>query len=302
MANLDVASLRSNYKGPHELVRTSDGKTLFVRRWNAKETPTTSILIFHGITAYSGPYGPMIAETLAAAGYNVFGMDLRGHGFSDGKRGDYPSEARLIKDLEETIAAVKPKSTKLIVLGHSLGVLSAIVAANHSRKELDGLILLSAAKKVRIGAYQRPKAGEMLKLLFALSLFRGTPLINYRREGMLGLDDPLFNFKYSARFYSVMYGAGALAVSRMFQKGLIDSPHMKFTGKLEMPLLVGGGELDELFTPQYVKEFFEEIPCDHKQYFVVPGARHAVFPKDAWGKLLSWLDMNFKAEAFMKPA
>lgn len=36
MAKLIVASLRASYEGPDELSQTSDGKTIFVRRWNAK--------------------------------------------------------------------------------------------------------------------------------------------------------------------------------------------------------------------------------------------------------------------------
>ncbi len=54
MAKLDVASLRTSYDGPHELLQTSDGKTIFVRRWNAKSEALTSILILPVITAYSG--------------------------------------------------------------------------------------------------------------------------------------------------------------------------------------------------------------------------------------------------------
>ncbi len=68
-------------------------------------------------------------------------------------------------------------------------------------------------------------------------------MIEYRRVGMRGIDDPLFNFKYSARFYSVMYGTGALAVSRMIGQGVINSPNLKFKmNRLQIPLLVGVGD------------------------------------------------------------
>jgi len=32
MSDLDVAKLRDEFKRPHELVKTSDGKTIFVRQ------------------------------------------------------------------------------------------------------------------------------------------------------------------------------------------------------------------------------------------------------------------------------
>jgi len=293
LAKIDVTSLREGFSGPHELVQTSDGRTLFVRRWNPGVESRASILILHGITAYSGPYGPMMAEQLSSAGYTVFGMDLRGHGLSDGSRGDYPSAQRLVKDLTETVALVKSKSQKLLVLGHSLGVLSAIIAANNSPGTIDGLVLVSAARKVRTGVYAKPSTGAVLKILLGVTLLHGSPLIEYHREGMVGLDDPLFNFRYSSRFYSVMYGVSALSVSRMLGSGAIDSPNLRFRGKLPFPLLVGVGDHDELFAVEHVKEFYEGIDCDDKELFVVPGGRHAVFPADAWSPLLAWLGRKF---------
>jgi alpha-beta hydrolase superfamily lysophospholipase len=293
MAVPDVASLRAGFDGPHDLVPASDGKTLFIRRWDGRADSPVSVLILHGITAYSQPYGPMVAEQLAGAGFNVFGLDLRGHGLSDGRRGDYPSEDRLVKDLTETLSFVKSKSRKLVVLGHSLGALSAIIAVNNRPEDIDGLVLLSAARKIRTGVYVKPKAGAVLRTLIGVAILRGSPVIDYRREGMVGIDDPLFNFKYSARFYSVLYGIGALSVTRMFRTGLIDSPNLKFNQKLRVPLLMGVGDQDELFAPEAVKEFCDEIDCDDKGFFVAKGARHAVWPKDVWEPLTSWLGKKF---------
>jgi acylglycerol lipase len=294
MPAVDVAALRNGYTGPHDLVRTSDGKILFVRRWDPKSNPKLSILIFHGITAYSGPYGPLIAEQLSEAGFTVYGLDLRGHGLSDGSRGDHPSQDRLVKDLSETVVYVKSKSSKLVLLGHSLGALSAIVAFNSSPSEVDGLILLSVAEKIRPGAYPKPKFEAVLKTLIGITLLRGTPLIEYRRVGMRGIDDPLFNFKYSARFYSVMYGTGALAVSRMIGQGVINSPNLKFKmNRLQIPLLVGVGDQDELFSVDSTKEFFDKIPCEDKEFLVFPGGHHAFFPIGSWTPLVNWLSKKF---------
>lgn len=293
MAKPDVTGLRANFKGPHELVHTSDGKVLFVRRWDSGSASPVSVLIFHGITGYSGPYGPMIAEELAASGFNVFGMDLRGHGLSDGSRGDYPSAERLRKDLVETVAVAKARSRKVVVLGHSLGALSAVVAAKACSGSIDGLVMLSAARKVKTGVYGRPGTGAAFKTLLGVAVLRGRPLIEYRREGMIGLDDPLFNFEYSARFYSVLYGVGALKVSSMLRSGLIDSPNLRFDGKLAIPLLVGIGDHDDLFTVEAAREFCGEIDCTDKEFFVIPGARHAFFPKGSWAPLVAWLGSKF---------
>jgi alpha-beta hydrolase superfamily lysophospholipase len=293
MADIDVSRLRQEYQGPHETVSTSDGKTLFVRRWNSKREAPVSVLILHGITGYSGPYGPMVADQLSEAGFDVFCLDLRGHGMSDGKRGDYPSHERLIEDLTETISLAKSKSKQLVVMGHSLGVLAAVLAVNNCQDGVQGVVLSSAARKVRTEAFPKPSTGATLKALMGVAIFRGTPVIEYRRTGQSGLSDPLFNFRYSARFYSVFYGAGALKVVGMFRSGFIDSPHLKFDKKLQIPLMVAVGDQDELFSTDAVKEFCDSIDCDDKEFHVIPGAKHAVFPKGAWTPLVAWLGKKF---------
>jgi acylglycerol lipase len=275
------------------MVTTSDGKTLFIRRWEPKGESKVSVLIMHGITGYSKPYGPMVAEMLSDNGVDVFGMDLRGHGLSDGRRGDYPNKERLIMDLKETLTLVKSKSRKLVVMGHSLGALVAVVAAKNNPQAVDGLVLVSMAKKIRTGVYPKPKTGAMLKALMGVVFLRGSPLIEYRREGQLGLDDPLFNFSYSARFYSVLYGVGALKAMRMTSEGLIDSPNLRFDAKLRIPIFVAVGDQDELFTVAGVEEFYDGIDCDDKEFHAIQGMRHAVWPEGALRPLADWLGKKF---------
>jgi len=293
MTEIDVAKLRSEYKGPHDVVEASDGKKLFLRRWDAGGESSATVLIFHGITAYSGPYGAIVADQLCAAGYNVLGVDLRGHGLSDGRRGDYPSGERFTKDIEETLVLAKSMSKKLVVMGHSLGAMGAVAAAKNNPDKVDGLVLVSAARKIRTGIYPRPSAGAMLKTLAGVAIFRGSPVIEYRREGQVGLDDPLFNLRYSARFYSVLYGTGALKVTKMMQSGLIDSPNLAFDAKLRVPLFVAVGENDELFTQEAAREFCDAIDCDDKEFRVIPGARHALWPPGSFTPLVDWLDRKF---------
>ena len=293
MPSIDVAKLRAEYQGPHELVSTSDGKTLFVRRWNASKAPLVSVFLLHGITGHSGPYGPIVADQLAESGYNVFGLDLRGHGLSDGRRGDYPSKERFVADLKESVAHVRSKSDKLVIMGHSLGVLAAVVVVKSEPQSADGVVLVSAAKRVRTGVFPPPRAGARLRALMGVALFPGTPLIDYNREGQVGLDDPLFNFRYSARFYSVLYGTGALRVMKMFSSGVIDSPNLDFGGKLRTPLFVAVGDGDELFSADAVKEFCDGIDSDDKEFHVIAGARHAVWPKGSFTPLVQWLGRKF---------
>lgn len=141
---LDTVELRKEYEDPHHLLVTSDGVNLFLRKWESKtEKPRkAAMLMLHGITAYSGPYS-MIAEPLSERGFTVYGLDLRGHGLSDGNRGDSPSKERFVNDLCETIAFVKEQHESVVLIGHSLGILSSIFAMNNCLKNISGSVLLS---------------------------------------------------------------------------------------------------------------------------------------------------------------
>jgi len=293
MAALDVGKLREEFKGPHELVRTSDGKTIFLRHWVGDAGTDVAILVFHGITTYSGPYGKLMAEELARAGFNVFGMDLRGHGMSDGTRGDYPSGERLSKDLCETLAFLKGRFSKVVVIGHSLGVLSAVIAVNSCGGDVDGLILLSAGRKIRPGAFVKPSASAAMKTLLGITLFPGSPLIEYNRRGMTGRDDPLYNFHYTARFYAAVYGRSAWSVVRMLGKNEIDSPNLVVSGRLDIPVLVGVGDQDEIFPVDSVRALFDGIEWRRKEFIIIPGGRHAAFPEGSLAQLIVWLRRSF---------
>lgn len=56
----EAAILRQHYSESHHTFTTTDGETLFLRRWNPDSIETVkkdiAILIFHGVTAHSGAY------------------------------------------------------------------------------------------------------------------------------------------------------------------------------------------------------------------------------------------------------
>jgi len=46
---IDVKKLREDFKEPYDLVTTSDGITLFLRKWESQSPSNKAILILHGI-------------------------------------------------------------------------------------------------------------------------------------------------------------------------------------------------------------------------------------------------------------
>lgn len=274
---IDIKRYRQEFSEPHYFVNTSDDKILFLRAWVPQEETDIAILIFHGITAHSGPY-VMIGETLSKFGYAVYGLDLRGHGLSDGNRGDYPSKERFIEDIGETISFIKKMHKRLLILGHSLGIMTAIYASNYFLEDIEGLIFLSGARTIRPGVYTKTSTFKKLKILFSSIFKPSKPVISYQREGMTGLDDPLYNFKYTLRFMKIF-----------------NLNKVSFPEHLDIPVLFGIGENDELFTVESARLLFDEIPNGNRKFIILPGAKHAEFPPNSWKELIEWLISTFKA-------
>jgi alpha-beta hydrolase superfamily lysophospholipase len=69
--------------------------------------------------------------------FTTFGLDYRGHGLSDGNRGDSPNKERWIADLTESVEHIKCLGfQRVIIVGHSLGVAAAICIADAILEEI----------------------------------------------------------------------------------------------------------------------------------------------------------------------
>ena len=272
--------LRHGYTGAHRQFTTSDGDTLFLRMWNpdriAPAKKDIAVLIFSGITAHSGAY-EMARVPISEGGYTTFGLDYRGHGLSDGKRGDSPGKERWIADLAESVKYIKSLGyNRVVILGHSLGVAAAICAANAVPEDISGLILLSGAYEGKKSQAAPMPFFQKMKIMSSAIFRPSFQSVEYYREGMTGYDDPLFNFRYSLRYLT-----------------MLDVKKLTIPASMNVPVLVGAGEKDELFDVDKVKEFYDKIPGDKKEFLVMKDASHAVIPRACWEEMVAWLNRSF---------
>ena len=68
---------------------------------------------------------------------------------------------------------------------------------------------------------------------------------------------------------------------------------LKLPEQLDIPVFVGVGDQDELFSIESVKELYDEIPSKTKYFFVAKEAKHAVYPEGSFDQLLRWLNENY---------
>ena len=276
----EAATLRQQYESPHQLFTASDGETLFLRVWNPDSIEPRkrdiAVLIFHGFTAYSGPYD-MAGIPFSEGGYTTFGLDYRGHGLSGGNRGDSPGKKRWIGDLTDAIKYLRSQGyARIVVLGHSLGVAAAMCTADSVPQEISGLVLLSGAYESRPGINKPIPLFQQVRIL-ASALFRPAyQSVEYYREGMHMTADSLFTYHYTPRFFT-----------------MLDVKKLRLPEDLNIPVLVGVGDRDELFSVEKVQEFFDLIPGNKKQLIVMKNTTHAEIPRESWEKIVQLLDQTY---------
>jgi alpha-beta hydrolase superfamily lysophospholipase len=110
----------------HETTRSADGTRLSTTLWTPPGEIVGKVGLVHGVGEPLGRYAH-VGNALAAAGYAVRGVDFRGHGRSDGKRGHVLNWERYVDDLRAAIA-LDPGPHAIVA--HSMGTM---VSLDHMR-------------------------------------------------------------------------------------------------------------------------------------------------------------------------
>jgi alpha-beta hydrolase superfamily lysophospholipase len=129
--------------------------------WDA-ENPRGNILLQHGLGEYAERYVwqyNQLIPKLVAKGFNVYAIDLPGHGDSEGLRGQVDLNEALMHHLAARTAI--DSTLPLILFGHSLGglVTAASVMAN-----LELLKLVAADERMFHGKARNLVAKTVLEL------------------------------------------------------------------------------------------------------------------------------------------
>lgn len=137
--------------------RAEDGQALAYRQYRkCAHTGNGSVLLIHGSSARSASMHPL-AKAMAAAGFAVYALDMRGHGAS-GTRGHIDRIGRLESDLQAFMREVCPPRPSTLV-GFSAGAGFALRVAGSSHQKLFDRYLLLAPFIGAQAPTQRPRNG-----------------------------------------------------------------------------------------------------------------------------------------------
>lgn len=252
----------------------SGGVTVRGDARGARDAP--SVLLVHGGGQTRFAWGNTAAQ-LAREGWHVVSIDLRGHGDSDWhESGDYRLDTfgDDLRDIARTF--VRPP----VVVGASMGGLSALVAVGESAEEVvAGVVLVDITPRMsdtgveRILSFMRDKVEEGFASLeeAAEAIGRYQP----QREKPKSLDglarnlrqgkDGRWRWHWDPRFVT---GANRprddMTVERL----------LACASKLTVPTLLVRGRMSDLVTPEAAQEFLDCVP--HAEFVDVADAGHMI--------------------------
>ncbi len=186
--------------------KAPDGTQRYTQTWLPDETPKAAVLIVHGLGEHSGRWAH-VAEFFTAHDYAVMSFDLRGHGKSEGVRGDAVSFDQVCAEIDEMAHKMKVSFPKLplFIYGHSLGGALALYYGFRTHPAVAGIVAsapgLAAAKPI-------PRSTEILgqvmkRLAPTFQIENGLDLSGLSRDEEVIRKykaDPLVHTKISARF------------------------------------------------------------------------------------------------------
>jgi alpha-beta hydrolase superfamily lysophospholipase len=283
--NISIYPVRSRSMKHSEFSLTSaDGLSLYGQRWDPDENPKGAIALVHGLGEHTGRYG-YVAQRLTQAGYALCGIDLRGHGKSDGPRGHSPSLDAMLDDIELLVKYVQHQySCKAIFLyGHSMGGSLVLNEVLRRHPVIQGVIStspgLATAKPVAPVTLALGKI--MYRLNLTMQLDNGLDRSGLSRDPSVVeaySKDPLVHGKISARFALDFMAAGQYA--------------LQHASEFPLPLLLEQGSEDRLVSPQTTKLFAETAAnCTFKWWEGLYHETHNEPEKDAvLDVMINWLN------------
>ena len=183
---------------------------IYVQEWFPEAEPKVILLYIHGLGSHSSRLAHW-AERFVNEQMAFIGYDQRGHGKTDGKRGQVKHIDLLANDLDQIIQEVKMKyeGVPVVPYAHSMGGAVLLQYLNHFPANVDGFIVSSPWIRL-----VKPPSGILLAIAAILkTLSPKTTLPNGLNPGDVidddeevrkYIDDPLVQNKISVGlFYSL---------------------------------------------------------------------------------------------------
>ena len=214
------------------------------------EAPKLNMILIHGLGEHSGRY-QHVAEFFNTKNINVYAMDQRGHGRSEGARGCGPDLDSFLDDIDCLVHAMKLESDlPWIIYAHSMG---ANISLNYViRRKPDCKAIIATGSWIRLENDPSSFLVFMANILNRLGGFTKnsdldpTHISTDPREVEKYINDPLNHGKISSKAGMALYHSGQYLY--------------KYKGGMHIPALLMHAREDKLTLASGTEKFVENNP------------------------------------------
>ncbi len=279
----------------------ADGTRLFTRRWYKDGVQKTGVVVcFHGLGGDS-EYFVLLADQIVASGFEVLIHECKGHGLSDGTRGDIDSFTTYTRHAAEFLqhASRQAGNLPLFVLGESMGgtVLVNTLVDNDGLPPIAGVFLFAPGIKIKASSASIKDGLMVVGMALSYPFKPGRLSYSVRpvrektiKDGVETMNPLHFEYDMKNPLHLDRVSTRLLLqLNKGFNRGYKLGP-----GSMKQPLIAFLGENDLAIDRDGVRSFVERSATQDKEFVLVPGAPHAMFTHDAfqpcWDKVRSWLE------------
>jgi alpha-beta hydrolase superfamily lysophospholipase len=247
---------------------THDGSTLFYRHWPAVAGASgRALVLLHRGHEHSGRLQHVVDE-LGLEDFTCFAWDARGHGRSPGARGDSPSFAASVKDVDVFVRHISAEygiaTRDIVVVAQSVGAVLAATWAHDYAPLIRGLVLTAPAFKIKLYVpLARPALALWYKLRgnFFITSYVKAKFLTHDAERIRSYEtDPLITRDISARVLLGLYDAS---------ERVVDDAQA-----IRLPTLVLISDSDWVVHLKPQETFFQRLGSSLKERHVLPGFFH----------------------------
>jgi acylglycerol lipase len=225
-------------------------------------------VFLHGIASHAGWFAETAAD-LSRQGVEVYGLDRRGSGRSQGPRGHLDRYERALDDVEQLVRLVAAEHPQVPVFlaASSWAAKLGVVYAAQRPAPLAGLLLLGPVllPRVNLSPWRRVLvvAGHLVRPTARLPIpltpelyTANPPYRDFIRA------DPLRLLEATTQFY--------------WQTARLDRRRGRDTARLQLPVLLLQGEADQMVDVPATRRWFDGLGGQRSSYRAYPGAGHTL--------------------------
>ncbi|EEF40893.1 caffeoylshikimate esterase [Ricinus communis] len=290
-------------RASHSSYTSPRGLSLFTRRWfpDSSSPPRSILCMVHG-------YGNDISWTfqstaifLAQMGFACFGIDIEGHGRSQGLKGYVPNVDLVVQDCLSFFNFVRQEDPILhglpsFLYGESMGGAICLLIHLANPNGFDGAILVAPMCKIADDMKPRWPIPEVLsfvaKFLPTLAIVPTADVlsksIKVEKKKKIGQMNPM-RYREKPRLGTVME---LLRVTEYLSKRICD---------VSIPFIVLHGRADVVTDPNVSKALYEEAKSEDKTIKIYDGMMHSLLfgetdenIETVRRDILSWLNERCK--------